>query len=117
MKDDNSTTASQDGQHVEGEDDHSSSVADSSTTMHSRKTGENNTESESSTLARRETTAVNRSKMLVLLALFLAATAVGVATYIFARNSEQNTFQQKVSKNDGYRHDHVVDVMFLCPSP
>jgi len=51
---------------------------------------------ESSTLAKAETRAVNRSKMLVLAVLFMAATAVGAATYVFAQNSEQKDFQQQV---------------------
>jgi hypothetical protein len=54
------------------------------------------TSSESSTLARAETAAVNRSKMLVLFVLTLAAISVSIATYLFARKSETKEFEEKV---------------------
>ena len=61
----------------------------------------NESSSESSTLARAETAAVNRTKMMVLGVLFMAAAGVGVATYLFATNTEQNDFKQAVSKDRG----------------
>jgi uncharacterized protein HemX len=54
------------------------------------------TSSESSTLARDETTAVNRSKMLVLLILALAACGVSAGTYVFAQQAETKEFQGQV---------------------
>jgi len=87
--------------------DASESGVDSSTTKQpgvaSTINGDNTTKggessSESSTLAKQETRAVARSKMLVLLVLLLAAIGTGIATYIFAHNTETKEFESKVSK-------------------
>lgn len=59
--------------------------------------------SESSTLAKAETRAVNRTKMLVLFVLFCAAAAVAIATYILARHSENQVFEQKF-------HDFAIEI-------
>ena len=55
------------------------------------------TSSESSTLARAETAAVRRSKILVLFVLTLAAIGVSAGTYVFARQAETKEFHDKVS--------------------
>jgi hypothetical protein len=54
------------------------------------------TESSTPVLAQKETTAVNRSKLLVYLVLALAATGVGYATYYFLSEGEQDDFEVQV---------------------
>ena len=71
--------------------DNSSSSLRSSTNK-----GEATQTSESSTFAKEETRAVNRSKLLVLAVLSIAAIGVGIATYMFARQSEIKEFENKV---------------------
>ena len=92
-----------------GAGDHSGHIDDSTTSFGTTKKG-GESSSESSTLARAETTAVNRSKMLVLLVLSVAAVGVGVATYIFATTTEQNDFKQQVRGDQ----DHCL--MLTCVS-
>ena len=78
-----------------------SDVSLSTTNKQSTANGEEDkTDSESSTLARRETTAVNRTKLAVLFVLALAAVGVGVATYIFATNTETKDFEERVSNQE-----------------
>lgn len=72
--------------------DHSTTSFKSST----KNGGADNSSEESSSLAKAETRAVNRTKLLVLLVLFAAASAVGVATYLYAANTEQKQFEEKV---------------------
>ena len=97
--------------------DHSDSQAheDHSTTSFKSSTVNTNQNSseESSSLAKAETRAVNRTKLLVLAVLFLAASAVGVATYLYARNTEQEEFEVKVSHplSRAGHVGHVCDVM------
>ena len=86
--------------------DHSTSSLKSST-MH---TNQNSSE-ESSSLAKAETLRVRRSKLLVLMVLFLAAAAVGVATYIYTRNTENATFETKVRKKHACPMGHDGDVI------
>ena len=59
-------------------------------------TSHNPSSSSGETLARTETKAVNRSKLLVYLALLFAAAGVGTATYIFARREETDHFHGEV---------------------
>jgi hypothetical protein len=47
-------------------------------------------------IAKAETQRVNRSKWLVAGILFIAATAVGTATYLFTRNEEKDDFESQV---------------------
>jgi uncharacterized protein HemX len=47
-------------------------------------------------LAAKETTMVNRSKMLVCLVLFLSAAAVGAATYRFTSKQQEDDFETQV---------------------
>ena len=94
----------------EGVEDHggvegrSTSDVDESTTSFltrgskNSKSAQENT-SESSTLAKQETILVQRTKMLVIFVLCLAACAVGVATFIFTSNSERKDFESKVRPN------------------
>lgn len=80
-----------------------SEVSLSTTNKQSTANGETaKSDSESSTLARRETTAVNRTKLAVLFVLGLAAVGVGVATYIFARNTETKDFEERVRTQSSY---------------
>ena len=74
-----------------------SSEASLSTTNKQSTVNGDKSESESSTLARKETEAVNRTKLAVLFVLALAAIGVGIATYIFAHNSETKEFEARVS--------------------
>jgi len=74
-----------------------SSVA--STTTPSCSKGPNNSSESSTSLARDETKAVNRSKLAVLFVLTLAAIGVGTATYFFAYNTETNEFEGQVRDN------------------
>jgi hypothetical protein len=78
------------------EEDVRSQVEDSSEVNSSTKPSARETESESSTLARQETLMVQRTKLLVLLILTLAACAIGAFTYMFTSNAEQVTFEEKV---------------------
>ena len=84
--------------------ENSESAFDSSTTTKTPTNGDKsqNQSSESSTLARAETRAVNRSKMVVLFMLCVAAAGVGAATFVFARNSETKEFENKVRKNSPF---------------
>jgi hypothetical protein len=68
-----------------------SSGTSRSTTMHSGTDG-----SVAPTLARKETAAVNRSKLLVYLVLALAAGGVGYATHQFLSQEEQSDFESQV---------------------
>ena len=52
--------------------------------------------SSSNGLGRQETRAVNRSKLLVYLILFISAVAVGTATYIFVSKGEEQDFEVDV---------------------
>lgn len=72
--------------------DHSTSSLKSSTVHTNPQSSE-----ESSSLAKAETRLVKRSKLLVLCVLFLAATAVAAATFVYTRNAENNTFETQVS--------------------
>ena len=60
-------------------------------------TSHNPSSSSGETLARTETKAVNRSKLLVYLALLFAAAGVGTATYLFTCREETAHFQSAVS--------------------
>jgi len=62
--------------------------------------------SESSTLAKAETAAVQRSKLLVLFVLTLAAIGISVATYIFVRAAETQEFEDKF-------HDYALEMESL----
>ena len=66
------------------------------------------TSSESSTLAKAETLAVNRSKLLLLFVLALAAIGVGIATYIVTRASETREFETKVRAKTGLAQYRVT---------
>ena len=88
-----SCNGSSDGSNFEG-----GCSSDASTTNpNMTKTDGKSATSESSTLARSETLAVNRSKLAVLFVLTVAAIGVGVATYIFTRNTETKDFEGQVS--------------------
>jgi hypothetical protein len=49
-----------------------------------------------SSIGRQETTAVNRSKLVVYLALLIAAAAMGTATYFYMAIEEQDDFESEV---------------------
>jgi hypothetical protein len=51
-------------------------------------------------LAHKETQAVNRSKLLVYLVLFLAASAAGTATYFFLTEGENSDFEVQVCSTE-----------------
>ncbi|CAB9500133.1 Receptor-type guanylate cyclase gcy [Seminavis robusta] len=93
----------------EGRSTHSDVDMEESTTSflsrRSKKSSQENT-SESSTLVKQETILVQRTKMLVILILCLAACAVGVATYLFTTASEQCDFESKF-------HDFSVEIADL----
>ncbi|CAB9497225.1 Receptor-type guanylate cyclase gcy [Seminavis robusta] len=98
-EDDVASVESGGGSSVSGVDDSSGKLSSQPTTMN----GEKSATSESSTLARAETLAVNRSKMLVLLVLTLAAIGVGIATYLFTKQTETHEFESKF-------HDFAIEV-------
>jgi hypothetical protein len=50
-------------------------------------------------IARAETKAVNRSKVVVLVVIAIAATAFGRATYLFTKDEEEDDFRSQVSKD------------------
>jgi hypothetical protein len=50
-------------------------------------------------LARAETKAVNRSKIIVLLVIAIAATACGTATYFFTKSEEEDDFHSQVRRD------------------
>ena len=78
--------------------DHTSSSFNTSTNTTTNNKDSTQT-SESSTLAKAETRAVNRTKLLVLAVLSIAAMGVGFATYWFTRQSETHEFENKVGLN------------------
>jgi hypothetical protein len=69
-----------------------SNSSDPSTTHHTQ-----HSESTKVSLTHNETKAVKRSKVLVYLALLVAAVSVGLATYFLLRHSEEEDFQAGVS--------------------
>lgn len=75
------------------EDSHSES--DPTTSNQSVKSATSNSSTEP--ITRQETKAVNRSKILVYVALVLAAAAVGALTYVFMAREETATFHAEVS--------------------
>ena len=54
--------------------------------------------SSSSVLGKKETRAVGRSKVLVYVALLIAAAAVGISTFFLLRKSEKDLFESEVSQ-------------------
>ena len=83
------------------DDDEEAEASSSGTTTNfdssTNTTPKDNSTTQSSTLARTETRAVNRSKILVLFVLTLAAISVSVATYFFTKKTEKKEFEGKVS--------------------
>jgi hypothetical protein len=68
-----------------------SSPSDPSTTHHTQRS-----ESTKVSLTHHETKAVNRSKLLVYAALFVATACVGVSSYFLAHNQEVENFETQV---------------------
>ena len=86
---------SEDAASSSGDSSSVSASSDPSTTRHTM-----HSESTKVSLTHYETKAVNRSKMLVYLALLLAAIGVGVTTYFLAHQAEVNDFETGVSGKD-----------------
>lgn len=82
--------------------DQSSSSGDPTTTHH---TDDRRSTKSDERFTKQETKAVNRSKVLVYVALALAAAAVGALTYYFTSREEAQDFQDSVSCLA--RHDHL----------
>ena len=91
MEDDAASCASSSHDSVSGVESSDEKLGDTS-----KMTTTQDKSSESSTLARAETIAVNRTKMLVLLVLSVAAIGVGLATYFVSRNVETLEFESQV---------------------
>jgi hypothetical protein len=51
-------------------------------------------------IARVETKAVNRSKIIVLAVIVIATSACGVATYIFTKSEEEDAFRSQVKRDE-----------------
>jgi hypothetical protein len=80
----------------------SSNFASLSSTTQTNNTGNDTQGSNDSSLslAREETNAVNRSKVLVLAVIAIAATACGTATYLFTTSGEKDDFSSAVRQHD-----------------
>jgi hypothetical protein len=61
-------------------------------------TGEVSNDS-SLSIARAETKAVNRTKIIVLVVIAIAATACGAATYLFTKSEEEDDFHSQVRRD------------------
>ena len=68
-------------------------------------------ENDDQVLAAKETALVNRSKIAVYLVVLLAASAMGVATYVFMEGEEKAWYEDEVSvvhSRDLQREDHCT---------
>ena len=91
-----------DGSSNHGDDNHEDSSSSSSILTSTENTGHQTDQSSTSSfsLARAESRMVQRSKMLVFLAIAFAAAGCGIATYFFTKASEEEIFRRQVRDVD-----------------
>jgi hypothetical protein len=78
------------------QDDEGSVSSDEYSSSHESSVAQTVASSTVDNVAQKENAALNRSKCLVYLVLLLAAVAVGLTTYIFTSNTEQDDFENGV---------------------
>jgi hypothetical protein len=96
MGDPNNQEVSQRLDKTREQNDEGSVSSDEYSSSHECSVAQTVASSTADNIAQKENEALNRSKCLVYLVLFLAAVAVGLTTYFFTSNTDQDNFKNAV---------------------